>query len=527
MTQAVQQRPAPAIAPGPADDAWLAELGAFHISEDIKAEGLYNADLAPTPPGERTWGTWNFAALWVGMVVCIPTYMIASSMIANGMSWTQAIFTVLLGNIIVLVPMVLNGVAGAKHGLSFPVLIRSSFGTIGTHVPSLMRALVACGWFGIQTAIGGAAIYQMVEAIWPGTLSALAPMLPAWVGLGTGQAICFAAFWVINVYFIVAGTESIKWLETLAAPFLLLMGFALLGWAWHVGGGFDRILVADGKLASWSEFAPVFWPSLTGMVGFWATLSLNIPDFTRYARNQRAQLVGQALGLPLPMALFAFIGVAVTGATMVVFGEAIWNPIDLIGKFGSTIVVAGSLFVLAIATLTTNIAANVVAPANSFANLAPRWISLRTGGVIAALVGTAILPWKLLADPSQYVFTWLIGYSALLGPIAGIMIADYFVVRRGDLKLDQLYSHRGEYGRVNWRALLTLVLAIVPCVPGFLVAIAYNGWDRAGFVATATWLPSAGTWVDLYPYAWFVGFAIAFVLYAAIARTTATRSVTS
>ncbi len=530
------------------------------VRPELHASPLYNDDLAPVPWERRTWGALHIASLWVGMVVCIPTYMLASSMIEQGMSWTQAIFTIFLGNVIVLLPMVLNGVAGTRYGISFPVLVRTSFGTVGTHVPSLMRALVACGWFGIQTAIGGAAIYQLIEAIKPGWLSGLAPVLPAWVGLETGQAITFALFWAINVYFIVAGTESIKWLETLAAPFLLVMGLFLLGWAVERGGGFDRILIGESRFADTRSFLAVFWPNLTAMVGFWATLSLNIPDFTRYARSQKDQVLGQALGLPLPMALFSFIGVAVTGATIVVFGEAIWDPVALLGRFESPVVVMVSLFVLAVATLTTNIAANVIAPANSFANLWPRRIGLRLGGVIAALIGVMILPWKLLADPSGYVFTWLIGYSALLGPIAGIMIADYFVVQRGRISLDDLYAVDGAYPRISWRAIVALVVAVLPNLPGFLAqvrpaALWYEpmlGWWKPIVPESVSALAARGQlvaamrheafldWccglapglgavrggieamVAAYPYAWFVGFAVAFIVYAVIGRRVVT-----
>jgi NCS1 family nucleobase:cation symporter-1 len=471
------------------------------IPEQVRRGRLCNADLAPVPWEERSWGTWNIAALWIGMVVCIPTYMLAASMIKSGMNWKQAIFTVFLGNLVVLVPMVLNGVAGTAYGISFPVLIRASFGTVGTHVPSIMRGLVGCGWFGIQTAIGGSAIYQLVEVMRPGLLSQLTNVMPEWLQLPTGNAICFAIFWLINLYFIVAGTESIKWLETLAAPVLLLMGLALLFWAVRAGGGLDQILLRQSSLNSMETFLPVFWPNLTAMVGFWATLSLNIPDFTRYATSQRAQLLGQAMGLPIPMALFAFIGVAVTGATIVLYGEPIWDPVLLVGRFKSPVVVVGTLIAILAATLTTNIAANVVAPANAIANLAPRWISLRWGGILAAILGIAFRPWILLADPEGYVFTWLIGYSALLGPIAGIMIADYFIVQKRQLDLTALFDERSCYGRWNWRSLAILIVAVLPNLPGFLQAIDLIEPDR---------LP--GIVSHCYPYAWFVGFAIAAVL---------------
>jgi NCS1 family nucleobase:cation symporter-1 len=479
----------------------------LRIPQHLQSGALYNDDLAPVPWDQRTWGAWNIAALWTGMVVCIPTYMLAASMIDKGMSWKQAIFTVFLGNLIVLLPMLLNGAAGTTYGVSFPVLVRAPFGTSGTHVPSLMRALVGCGWFGIQTAIGGSAIYELTNVIAPGALQRIPDIMPAWFGMNTGQAICFAIFWLINFYFIWEGTESIKWLESLGAPALLALGLLLLGWAIKVGGGLNQILVQPSTGATPADFWKVFWPSLTAMVGFWATLSLNIPDFTRYATSQRAQVVGQAIGLPIPMALFAFIGVAVTGATLVVYREPIWDPVQLAGRFQNRTMVAVSLMAVLVATLTTNIAANVMAPANAIANLAPRWISLRLGGIISAIIGTAIMPWKLLADPTQYIFTWLIGYSALLGPIAGIMIADYFIVHRQRLDLPALFDEQGIYGRWNWRTLAILLIAILPNLPGFLQAV--------GLIPSERLSPF---WLQLYPYAWFVGFGVAGLLQAVFGR---------
>jgi nucleobase:cation symporter-1, NCS1 family len=481
----------------------------LQLPEDVKASSLYSPDLAPLGWEDRTWNVWHIASLWVGMVVCIPTYMLASGMIQAGMNWRQAVFTVLLGNVIVLIPMILNSVAGTRYGISFPVLVRAPFGTAGTHIPSLMRGLVACGWFGIQTAIGGSAIFQLVEATRPGILANLADILPAWIGLSTGQAICFVVFWLINVYFILAGTESIKWLETIAAPLLIALGLALLYWAVWAGGSFEKILVAQSKFTTSREFYAVFWPNLTAMVGFWATLSLNIPDFSRHAKSQSDQIWGQAIGLPLPMALFAFIGVAATGASIVVYGEAIWDPVILLGKFQSPWIKGISLCAILIATLTTNIAANIVAPANALSNLAPKWISLRLGGLISALIGALMLPWKQLADPGGYIFTWLVGYSALLGPIAGIMIADYYFVQRGKLNLAELYREDSIYGRVNWKTLFVLVVAILPNLPGFLnAAFAKHDWVNS--------LPSF--LVGLYPYAWFLGFGIAAILHGLFGR---------
>lgn len=471
------------------------------LSAEVRSGSLYNEDLAATSASRRTWNLWHIAALWVGMAICIPTYTLASSLIAQGMSWWQANLTIALGNLVVLVPMVLNAHAGAKFGIPFPVFARASFGVFGANVPALLRAIVACGWFGIQTWIGGWAIYQLLRSVWP-SLPQGDPSA-SWPGaLPFG---CFIFFWLINVYFIWRGTESIKWMETLAAPFLILIGLGLLAWAVHQANGWGPMLEQPDRFGTRQEFLKVFFPGLTAMVGFWATLSLNIPDFTRYARSQRDQIVGQAIGLPTTMTLFAFIGSAVTSATMVIYGEPIWDPVLLVGRIGGPVIVAIAMLTLSVATLSTNIAANVVSPANDFSNLAPRYISFRTGGLITAVIGIAIMPWKLYSDPSGYIFTWLIGYSALLGPIGGILICDYFVIRRRHLHLDSLYDVNGEYryaGGYNIRALVALALAVAPNVPGFLINLGKMG--------------ASGFWTGIYYYAWFIGFLLAFVLYYAL-----------
>lgn len=473
---------------------------------DGPSNALSNPDLAPVTGEKRTWNWWHFCALWIGMSVCIPTYTMASGLIDSGMSWSQAMWTIFLGNSIVLLPMILNAHAGARYGIPFPVFARASFGVLGANVPALLRALVACGWFGIQTWFGGAALYQLAKQVWPG-VATLPAILPAGLGLSTGEALGFLAFWALNVWFIIKGTESIKWLESFSAPFLILVGLALLTWAYLKAGGFGPILSQPSKFATNADFLRVFFPSLTAMVGFWATLSLNIPDFTRYARSQKDQMVGQALGLPPTMTLYAFIGVAVTSATAIIFpgGHVVWDPVELLGRIGGPFTVLLSMVALSIATLTTNLAANVVSPANDFSNAAPKHIDFRKGGLITAFAGILMMPWKLLASSHGYIFTWLIGYSALLGPIGGILIADYFLLRGRELNVDDLYRRGGCYeysGGVNPVALVALVLGVVPCVPGFLNAAFPDAHPNV-----------APLWKTLYSYAWFVGFAVAGGLY--------------
>jgi NCS1 family nucleobase:cation symporter-1 len=480
-------------------------------SIEIEHSTLYNKDLAPVPKAQRTWRVGSFAALWVSMSACIPTYMLASSLIDGGMNWSQAILTIFLGNLIVVIPMILNAHAGTRYGIPFPVFCRASFGTRGANVPALLRALVACGWFGIQTWIGGAAIYKILTVFVPGLA---APDAAKFLGITLPELACFLFFWAINMFVVYKGIESIRFLLNLKAPLLIALGLALLAWAYQNAGGFGPILAQPSAFAPGQPKAGQFWsffiPGLTGMIGFWATLSLNIPDFSRYAHSQRDQIIGQAVGLPFTMALYAFIGVAVTSATTIIYGKTIWDPVDVLTKFTNPVVLVVAMFALCLATLATNIAANVVSPANDFAHLAPRRISFRTGGLITGIVGILMMPWKLVADPSGYIFTWLIGYSALLGPIGGIMIADYFVVRGRKLNVRSLYDPESEYRYMNGFSIVALVslgVAVLPNLPGFLVNVK---------LLDATTVPAF--FVSLYSYAWFVGFGIAFVVYIVLRR---------
>ena len=477
------------------------------LTEDVSASPLYSEDFAPVPAAARTWNRWHIASIWIGMAVCIPTYMLAAGLIQQGMNWKQALFTIFLGNVIVLIPMILNAHVGTKYGIPLPVFMRMNFGVDGAVLAGLLRGLVACGWFGIQTWIGGAAIYQLMLAWAPGLADS--PYLGDFIGLNLGQLCCFLIFWAMNIYIIYRGIDSVKKLETWAAPFLLLIGIGLLVWAWVRVGSMSDILAASYMLGSESkvDFWKIFWPGLTAMVGFWATLSLNIPDFTRYAKSQNDQIMGQIIGLPGTMVLFSYIGIAVTSATLLIYGEAIWDPVVLMAKFDAPGTVAISMIGLTIATLTTNIAANVVAPANSFANIMPGKISFRMGGYITGIIGILIFPWKLLADPQGYIFVWLIAYSALLGSLAGIMICDYFVVHKTRLNLAELYKPNGQYRGWNLRAWVAFTAGLLPVLPGFLVTV---GVLQA---------PSVGAfWTDLYSYAWFVTFLLSFVVYWLLAK---------
>lgn len=481
------------------------------MSNDLSANTqLWNEDLAPTTAAQRTWRWYHFAALWVGMVMCIPAYTLSATLIEAGMSGYQAVLTVFLANTIVLVPMLLIGHAGTKYGIPYAVLARASFGTTGARLPALMRAIVACGWYGIQTWFGGHMIYTLLGVMLGHEIGG---EKIAGLGINAAQLLCFLGFWAIQLYYIVHGMDSIRKLETYTAPLKILISFVLLGWVYNKAGGFGPLLdqpsqfVEGGKKAG--QFWSTFWPSLTAMVGFWATLALNIPDFTRFAKSQRDQVIGQTVGLPVPMGLLAALAVIVTSATVVLYGKALWDPVDVASRM-TGIAVLIALIVLLVDTISVNLAANLVGPAYDFSALAPKHISYRTGGYITAGIALAMMPWKILETTQGYIFTWLIGYSALLGPIAGIMIIDYYFIRKTTLKVDDLYRHEGQYeyrNGWNYAAIIAFVLGVLPNIPGFM---------NAAFPAS---FPDVGeTFKTIYTYAWFVGVAIAAVVYGVLMK---------
>jgi NCS1 family nucleobase:cation symporter-1 len=470
------------------------------VLQEISRSPLYNEDLAPVPIEKRNWTTYNYAALWISMAHCIPTYMLSSGLISAGMNWWQALITILLGNTIVLIPILLNSHPGTKYGIPFPIFARAAYGTIGSNLPALMRAIVACGWFGIQAWIGGQALHTLFGA-----------MIPSWQTLLGGpigghtptEWISFLLFWGMNIYIIYRGMDLLRMVENWAAPFVLVMTAILLWWALSRAGGIGGLLSQPGRFQTAGEFWKVFVPSLTAMIGFWATLSLNMPDFTRFGRSQREQAVGQIVALPTTMTIFAAMGVLITSAALVIYPnipmEKLWDPVHLVGQFSQPWVVAISMFTVVVATLSVNIAANVVSPANDFANAFPKWISFRTGGLITGIIGILMQPWRLLADPSGYIFNWLLGYSGGLGSIAGVLIADYWLVRNKHLELGDLYRKQGVYTYTrgwNWRAVVATLMGCALAWVGLIV-------------------PALR---PLYDYAWFVGFGVAFVTHLALMK---------
>ena len=472
---------------------------------------LWNPDLAPTPAAHRTWTAWHFVALWIGMVICIPGYMLAAGLIDQGFSAWQAVGMILAGNVVVLVPMLLNGHAGAKLAVPFAVLVRTSFGVRGAKLPALLRALVACGWFGIQCWVGGSAIYAVGNIVSGGWL--VGAKIEG-LGIDAGQLASFVVFWALHLVFVARGPEAVRWIESVTAPVKVVILLALLGWAYVRADGLGALMHAPSQFAEGGpkagRFWFLFWPAFTAMVGYWSTLAMNIPDFTRFARSQRDQVIGQSIGLPAPMGLLAFVGVAVTSATVTIYGKAIWDPVDLAGRMEGLAVAIG-LAIIVIDTLCVNLAANVVGPAYDFAAIFPRHIDFARGGYLTAVLGIAMMPWKLIESSGGYIFTWLGGYGALLGPVLGIMIADYWIVRRTRVDVDELYDVNGRYAyRNGWNpaALIALAVAVAPNVPGFLAA---------AFPQTFAGVPTALR--SIYDYAWFVGVFVSIAVYLALMAT--------
>lgn len=465
----------------------------------IKGSTLFNEDLRPIRASERNWDGRNVLALWISMSIVLTTYTLASGMIEAGMTWQQAIFTIGLGNVIVLIPMVLNAYTGVKYGIPFPVFVRSSFGTQGAKIAAMARGLVACGWFGIQTWLGALALSQIVGRLWLG-----------WTHVAGHEFIAFAVFWAFEMAIMAGGIDAIRALQRWAAPLLALVLIALFGWALDAGGGLSAPLAASEHLIKGTHtFWQLFWPSLAANIGYWATLSLNIPDFTRYATSQRAQLFGQAFGLPIGMMATSFVGIFVTATAFLAFGKVIWNPINLVPYIThNALVLIVAMVVVMVAQLSINMAANVVSPANDLSSLAPKLITFRIGVFITGLVGVLMQPWYLMSNAAAYVFTWLSGYGSLLGAVGAVMIVDYWLLRQKTLDLESLYAENGRYGRWNANSFIAVAIAVVPMLPGFLIASTTPGGIP----------PHETVLTQIYSFGWIWSFPVAGIVYYVLER---------
>jgi NCS1 family nucleobase:cation symporter-1 len=468
------------------------------VGDDLRSSPRYNDDIAPTRAEQRTWSRWHVASLWVGMAICVPTYTLGGVLTAYfGLSVSEALWTILIANLIVLIPLTLNAFPGTRYGIPCPVVLRASFGIIGSNVPSLIRAIVACGWFGVQTLFGGIAIHLLLSAL-----------SDSWAALGgTGEVLGFFIFWAANITVVLRGAESIKRLEALAAPLLLAVAIGLIAWA-TPKISLAEVLSTPATRPAGASIWSYFFAALTAMVGFWATLSLNIPDFSRFARSQRSQVIGQIIGLPLTMFLFAGLGVVLTAASFELVGETISDPINLIGRIQSPFWVVLAMAVIILATISTNTAANIVSPTNVFQNIAPKLINENKGVILTGIIGIALMSWELLkklglietdVSVEGLYSNWLIGYSSLLGPIAGIMVVDYFLVKNQSYDLIALYKDGSTYPAWN-----------LPGFIAFLVPVALT--------VAAIMLGNTSWFYGFYTYGWFTGSLLGGLIYFVIAN---------
>lgn len=474
------------------------------LNETFDYEKRYhNDDLAPIQPQHRTWRTTDFLVIWISMVTSIATYMCGSSLIAEGMNWWQAVAVIFLSSVLLLIPMFLNAHVGVKYGIPFPIYCRLAWGVRGANIPAMLRALVACGWFGIYLWLGASSLYSIFYWFSPHWLDALPKSIS---GINIIQLLALLIFALVHFLIIRKGIRGIRILLNIKAPILLVAALVLFIWAIWRAHGFGPIFSQPSAFIPGGAKAGQFWiffvPAVTAMMADWSTVALNITDFTRYSKNQLSQVVGQGLGLPFARALLAFVGIAVTSATVVIFGKAIWNPVDVVNQIGSPMIIVVGAVIICIAAVATNLAANVVSTANDFSHLWPQKISFKTGGYITIVIGILMQPWKIIANPNGFIFMWLLAYAGLIGTLSGIAIADYYLIRKTKIKIAELYQSKNSYWYFhgfNPVAIIAFGIAIAPCLPGFLGTV--------GLVKVSDF------WLRLYHYSWFVNFFLALVIY--------------
>ncbi|WP_252606831.1 NCS1 family nucleobase:cation symporter-1 [Bacillus paralicheniformis] len=457
---------------------------------------LSNSDLQPLKPEERTWKAVNFASIWMGCIHNIPTYATVGGLIAIGLSPWQVLGIIAVASIVLYAALALNGHAGAKYGVPFPVLIRSSFGIYGANIPAFLRGFVAIMWFGIQAFAGSIALNILILNMWSGWKD----IGGDWnlFGLHLSGLLSFVFFWGIHLLVLHHGMESIRKFEVWAGPLVYLVFGGMVWWAVDIAGGLGPIYSQPGKFQTFGELIWPFLAGVTGIIGIWATLILNIPDFTRFAASQKEQIRGQFYGLPGTFVLFAFASITVTSGSQAAFGEPIWDVVDILAHFDNPYVIALSVITLCIAAISVNVAANIVSPAYDLANFLPKYIDFKRGSYLTAVLALFTFPWKLMENEAS-VFSFLGTIGGILGPVAGVMLADYFIIRKRTLCLEDLYSASGQY-------------------------MYYKGYNYRAFAAVAlgALMSLIGSYIPamkpLYDVSWFSGVLIASFAYILLMR---------
>jgi NCS1 family nucleobase:cation symporter-1 len=455
---------------------------------------LYNKDLAPSKTEGRTWGGYSIFALWTNDVHNLANYSFAIGLYALGLGGWQIMLSLAIGAVLVYLCMNLTGDMGQKTGVPFPVISRVSFGIFGAQIPALIRAVIAIAWFGIQTYLASVVLRVLLTALDP----ALAEYdHDAWLGLSSLGWLCFLSIWVVQFVILAYGMEMVRRYEAFAGPVILLTVASLAVW---------MFTQANGQIA-WSTKAPLegvqMWRSIFAGSALWlaiyGTLILNFCDFSRSAPSKQTIRKGNFWGLPVNVLLFAFITVIICGAQFSINGQIIESPTDIIKTIPNTCFLVLGCLAFLIVTVAVNIMANFVAPAFVLSSLAPRYLTFRRAGMLSATVAVLILPWNLYNSPVVIVY-FLSGLGALLGPLYGVITADYWLLRKGRVNVPQLYTEdpKGAYHYsrgVNLRA----VWAFIP----------------AAIISTITALLPAFESVS--PFSWLMGAAIGAALYLLLA----------
>jgi NCS1 family nucleobase:cation symporter-1 len=454
---------------------------------------LSNGDLAPTPPSQRTWSAWHYAALWMGMVHSAFGFAVLGGMIAGGMSAWQALFVVLIANLVQLGFMVLTGRVGARYGIPYAVWARTTFGTFGANVPAVTRGIVAIGWFGVQSYLGATAINALLVTVfesWRNFDHVIG-------GVAANLWVAMILYWAVNFVVIRHGMETVRRFESWAGPAVFVVMVPALIWAVGQMDGLGPVFTESSRYESTGSFLlHGFLPGVALFVSAsWATMVLNLPDLTRFARSNRAQVRGTVIGLPLATVVFYLMAAIIVSGTQAATGKLIWNPADvLIAIDIPAFTIVGALLI-AVATLSVNVAANLVSPAYDITNLLPRVFTFKRAASLAIVLGFVYMPWKLMEDPDT-LFRVLNNVGAIIGPATGIMLADFYVVRKRRIDVGALYRRHDRYWAQGGYNLVSLaVLAVVSgfCLLGQLIdPIAWS-----------------------YDYAWFVGVGLGFVLHLA------------
>ncbi|MGH3087480.1 MAG: NCS1 family nucleobase:cation symporter-1 [Rubrobacteraceae bacterium] len=470
--------------------------GTGEVAEPVSSEyseRLYNEDLRPLGDDERGWSTYSLFATWMADVHSIGGYTMAAGLFFLGLAGWQVFLALMVGILAVYYFMNLISVAGQRQGVPYPVLARISFGVFGANIPALIRAVIATFWYGIQTWLASVAVVILVLQIFPG----LEPLTESsFLGLSTLGWGCFLAMWLAQLLVLRHGMDSIKTLVDWSGPAIYVAMFALAAWIWYEAGS-DMSFTLGSRELGIGETVLLFFTAVALVVNYFSTLMLNFCDFSRWAPSESMVRKGNFWGLPVNFMLFSAVVVITTAGSIAVYGEAITDPVELVAEIPSTVAIALGALTFALATIGINIVANFVGPSYDFANAFPKYIDFKRGGLITAVLAIAVMPWHIFNSPVAINY-FLGGLGALLGPIFGVIVVDYYLIKRGRIQVHALFREGANEpywykGGINPDALYAFIPAsaislVIALVPFFGVAAPFSWFIGAGIAAALYWM---------------------------------------